>query len=336
MITLIIPVYNGEKYFRQCLESAINQSFSDYEIIIIDDGSTDRTGEICEAYKKRCDYLKVIRHDQNQGLVCSWQHGVQLATGAYIAFLDSDDWIDSKYLEKLSAGTVSGADIVCCNYNMVYENKAILHTERLQPGCYKKDQMLQVVFPALINDGTYLGRGITPHRCGKLFRKELFLKNLNYCNTRISYGEDLNIFFPAILDCDTLIILEDKSGLYFYRQNEASIIHTYKPEMFQQITLLRDRLFTVMQEKAVYDFTDQLNSDFWCLFMEYVKNASKSGDLYRKSIEVFKNYGISEKSVPYNKLSLKLSDRLMLFCLQANNRLFVYFWMKLYSTLKKV
>ncbi|MCI6434220.1 MAG: glycosyltransferase, partial [Clostridiales bacterium] len=102
-ITLIIPVYNGEAHLRRCLDSAVSQSHQSYEILVIDDGSTDGSRAICEEYKARFPFLKVIHQEQNRGLMASWQHGVRLAEGDYIAFLDSDDWVDRQYLEVLAS-----------------------------------------------------------------------------------------------------------------------------------------------------------------------------------------------------------------------------------------
>lgn len=334
-ITLVIPVFNDEKHIEQCLTSALHQSLPACEVIVIDDGSTDRSGEIALEYQNRFPALKVIRHETNQGLVRAWQHGVSLAEGDYIAFLDSDDWIDGGYLAELATGIRTGADIVCCNHNRVYRDRLVFQQEKIPAGVYPRERMIREVFPVLLSDGTYLGRGLTPHRCGKLFRKTLLLDNLHFCDPEISYGEDLNIFFPAIQDCGLLVVLDDRKGLYYYRQNEASMIHSYKTGMFPQITSLRARLLDVMEQKAVYNFTDQLNRDFWCLFLEYVKNEAKAGRCLAKSGEVLSSYQASAKSIPAGGVSLRFSNRLLMECLRKNSKTLVFLWMKLYVLLRK-
>ena len=333
-ITLIIPVYNGEAHLRRCLDSAVGQSHQNYEILVIDDGSTDGSRAICEEYKARFPFLKVIHQEQNRGLIASWQHGVRLAEGDYIAFLDSDDWVDRQYLEALASGIPLGGEIICCSHNRVYGSRAELCREGIPAGCYPKARLLEEVYPVMLNDGTYLGRRLTPHRCGKLFRKGLLTDNFSFCDTEISYGEDLNIFFPAILDCRCLVVLDDPEGLYFYRQNQGSIIHSYKKNMFRQITRLRAHLLDAMEAKAVFDFTDQLNRDYWCLFMEYVKNEARSSHPYEKSGEVLRSCRESQ-GIPVGKLSLRLSDRGLLWCLKKNSRGLIYAWMKLYSLVRK-
>lgn len=335
-ISLIIPVYNAEKYLVQCLESAVHQSFSQYEILLVDDASTDDSGKICMEYQKQYPFVRLIQHTQNQGVMQSWQDAVCEARGDYIAFLDSDDWVSLDYLKNMAAASADGADIVCCNHNRVYGEMLDFQKEQIAAGCYDRNQIREIIFPVLLNNGTYLGRSITPHRWGKLFRKELLLNNLKYCDSRVSYGDDVNIFFPAIQDCRMLTILEDQEGLYFYRQNDSSIVHSYKKEMYQQISCLRRQLLVAMQEKAVYDFKDQVDRDFWCLFLEYVKNEAQLGTHWATSKVVLHNFRISMESVPFVPLFRKKSDYLLLRCLRSNSRVLVYGWLNLYTTLRKV
>lgn len=335
-ITLIIPVYNAERYLRSCLDSALAQSYENYEIVLVNDGSTDATREICQDYAARWHRIRFIDRAENRGLVYTWQEGVAHASGSYLAFLDSDDWVDSRYLESLASGIPEGADIVCCNYNRVYPDQMLLQTEGIAPGTYSREQLLNEVFPVLLNDGTYFGRGISPHRCGKLFRRELIAENMHFCHRKISYGEDLNIFFAAIQDCGRLKILDDRTGLYYYRQNQASIIHTYTKNMFSQIVLLRQKLLEIMEAKQCYDFSGQLSRDFWCQFVDYVKNETGSGELSRSAGEVCRNFAQLQKEVPWDHLRLKPADSVMMFCLRHHLYGMVSGWMKLYAALKKV
>lgn len=334
-ITLVIPVYNCEKYIRQCLDSATKQSYENYEVLVVNDGSTDGTLDICREYENRYQFLRVLHRNENRGLVYSWKEGVRAASGDYIAFLDSDDWVDEQYLESLASGIPNHADIVCCNYNKVFKTKTILQIERVKPGFYTANQIRGDILPILLNDGAFLCRGVSPHRWGKLFRRQLLLDNLIYTCDQISYGEDLNIFFAAIQDCSNLLILDDQKGLYYYRQNEASIIYAYKAEMFNQIYILRNKLFEIMNSKSLYDFTDQINADFLCLFLEYVKNETKRGDMRNASREVFQNFENSREMVSDRKIKLKPLDVLLMFFLRLRLPGLVYIWMKLYHYVKK-
>ncbi|MBR5815952.1 MAG: glycosyltransferase, partial [Anaerotignum sp.] len=265
----------------------------------------------------------------------SWKEGVRVASGAYVAFLDCDDWVDGSYLKELARGIQDDTQIVCCNYNKVFSDRQILQTEYVGPGFYNREQIYETIFPVLLNDGRYLSRGISPHRCGKLFSKQLLMNNLQYADEQITYGEDLNIFFAVMMDCHKILILDDRKGLYFYRQNEQSIIYTYKKAMFLQISLLRKKLFEIMDHKKIYDFSEQLNADFWCLFLEYLKNETKSDNLRLASREVCSCFRESWKEIPFRNLKLKTLDYVVMLCLRYRLYTLVYIWMVLYHFVKK-
>ena len=111
-ISLIIPVYNVEQYLEKCLDSALSQTWKECEIIIVDDGSTDRSASICQEYHCRDSRIRLIRQE-NRGLFEAWVRGFREATGEYTAFLDGDDWVEPDYLERM-AEEAGGADVVCC------------------------------------------------------------------------------------------------------------------------------------------------------------------------------------------------------------------------------
>ena len=100
LISVIVPVYNVEPYLRQCIDSILNQTYTDFELILVDDGSTDRCPEICDKYKEKDDRVRVL-HKTNGGLSDARNHGIDIANGDYITFIDSDDMVSKDYLEVL-------------------------------------------------------------------------------------------------------------------------------------------------------------------------------------------------------------------------------------------
>ena len=121
MISVIVPVYNVEKYLRQCLDSIVAQTYRDLEIILVDDGSIDASGAICDEYAVRDSRIKVV-HQPNRGLSSARNTGLDLVSGEYTFFIDSDDWIHEKALERLLlAQAKTNADLVLCNYQRVDE-----------------------------------------------------------------------------------------------------------------------------------------------------------------------------------------------------------------------
>ena len=116
-ISVIIPAYNVEQYLRQCLDSVVNQTYRNLEIILIDDGSPDNCGKICDEFAKK-DSRVIVIHKQNAGLSAGWNDGLNIATGEWVAFVDSDDWIDVAFFEKmLNASNVKHADAILANAN---------------------------------------------------------------------------------------------------------------------------------------------------------------------------------------------------------------------------
>ena len=109
LISVIIPIYNVEQYLKECLESVINQTYRNLEIILVDDGSKDKSGKICDEYKNKDERIKVV-HKENGGLSDARNAGMKIATGKYIQFIDSDDFIDKDMIETL--------------YNLIIENEA--------------------------------------------------------------------------------------------------------------------------------------------------------------------------------------------------------------------
>ena len=134
LISIIIPVYNVEKYLRKCLDSIINQTYKKLEIILIDDGSTDNSGKICEEYAKKDDRIIVI-HKENAGVSSARNRGIELANGKYIGFIDSDDWIEENMYETLYQNLLQfDVDISMCNYSIIRNHKKTFHKHDLEDG----------------------------------------------------------------------------------------------------------------------------------------------------------------------------------------------------------
>lgn len=143
MISVIIPVYNVESYLKRCLDSVINQSYQDLEIILIDDGSTDNSSKICDEYASN-DPRVIVIHKQNAGQAAARNDGINIAKGEYIAFVDSDDWIELDMYELLMQAIIdTKADIVASGLNMVYQNRVLnLNPNSVSRISYTKEEAL--------------------------------------------------------------------------------------------------------------------------------------------------------------------------------------------------
>lgn len=125
MVSIIIPVYKTESYLAKCIESCMHQTYQNIEIILIEDGSPDRYGEICDAYAKQDERIRVI-HKENTGVSDSRNEGLEIASGEFIMFVDSDDWIDAEMVEELvTAQQKYDVDLVECGHRNIYKDGKI-------------------------------------------------------------------------------------------------------------------------------------------------------------------------------------------------------------------
>lgn len=207
MITAIIPVYNVEKYLNECIESVLNQTYKDLEIILINDGSTDNSGKICDEYAKADSRIKVI-HKENGGLSSARNAGIEVATGDYYTFIDSDDYITHDMTEQLLYALEStGADISVCK---ITENEnEVQNTVTNSIMVYTKKQTLKFILTE---------KTILTVACGKLYKKELF-DNIRYPEGKIY--EDLGTTYKLV-ELSEKIALADVEK-YYYRTNPESI-----------------------------------------------------------------------------------------------------------------
>lgn len=209
MLSVIVPVYNVEKYLDKCISSIINQTFKNIEILLIDDGSTDLSGEICDAWKQKDSRIKVF-HKQNGGLSDARNYGLMNASGIYVGFVDSDDFLDEEMYNRLMLGCEKyNADVGCCNKVRVFNDKKICENVISSNKFINKSQALLLL---LLSD---------PSVCNKIFKKDLFQ------NIKFPYGklyEDIATT-PHLIDKSNGMYIDCIAGYYYNQLNNGSIIH---------------------------------------------------------------------------------------------------------------
>ena len=187
MISIIIPVYNVEQYLKKCIDSILRQAYTDYEVILIDDGSTDSSGAICDQYLSNKQFK--IFHQNNQGVSSARNKGLSAATGDYILFVDPDDWIEDNALEVLIQ-EVTDSDLIMFNFYRVYESINNKHHD-----C-KKNISNAYSAKHFICDPYYEILGENGCLCNKLYKRST-IGNMVF-DKNVSYGEDA-LFIASIL-----------------------------------------------------------------------------------------------------------------------------------------
>lgn len=207
-ISVVIPVYNTKKYIDPCINSVINQTYKNLEIILVDDGSIDGSGGICDKYAKRDKRIKVI-HKINEGLVAAREAGVIEAEGEYIAFVDSDDYIELntyEYLiEKLEDITV---DLVMYNLVEDFEDHSVIKNNKFDYGFYDKNQIQQLIIPHMLSYGYFFDFGILPNLVCKLISKDLWNRAQLAVSHEVKVGEDADVTFQLMIKTNNLQIVD--------------------------------------------------------------------------------------------------------------------------------
>ena len=215
MISIIVPVYNVEPYLRKCLDSIINQTYRDLEILIIDDGSTDGSGEICNEYAASDHRLQVI-HQNNKGLSEARNSGIDIATGDYILFVDGDDWIESNTVECLYQACLDhNAEVSCCGHYKEFADRTTVHSLVTSKKEYEGEE---IAVPAM--------KGSFAHYAWeKLWERSLFEE------CRFPSGmqfEDVATTWRLFLRCNKVVCIPDVLFHYTYRKDSIGNTKTMK------------------------------------------------------------------------------------------------------------
>lgn len=224
LISIILPVYNVADYLQTCLDSILNQTYRNIEIICIDDGSTDGSGEICDNYAKKDLRIKVI-HQGNQGVSKARNVGLQICNGEYIGFVDSDDWLEPQMYERLvqALNCKKTIGVAMCGYFMNYESeeKKIINRRPVPQKIIPMSQMLYYIY----RRDEY--RGVASYLVTKLFRREV----LGLDNHPIRFSEELKVGEDVLFAAECYLRIQEAvyidESLYHYRQRNNSAMHLY-------------------------------------------------------------------------------------------------------------
>ena len=297
-LSVVIPVYNVQDYLEECVYSVVKQTYSNLEIIIVDDGSTDKSGEICDCLKDIDNRIKVI-HQVNAGLSAARNTGIDSATGEYIAFVDSDDWIETTMYEKLMMNILkSGKDMGCCGRYVVSEDgkKTIMYSEAT-PIIYSNKEALKKIFKL---------ESIDVAAWDKVYKKELF-NDIKYPVGEVN--EDAAIIIQLLRKTNGIVHVGE--ALYNYRHRWGSItksgysekldvVYWHLKKMKEEVNLyfpsFKD-LFKTYEAYVSYCMTIKIlrnPSEFHkykCQYNQYIKILSSTYTYMLTS----KNVGVKDK-----------------------------------------
>lgn len=217
MISLIVTVYNVGRYLGRCVSSIISQTYGDFELILVDDGSTDGSSELCDSYVGQ-DNRVVVIHKENGGLVSARKAGITVAQGEYVGFIDGDDWIEpGMYMHLMEAAVGCRADMVLGGCIEDVNGQASCKRNCFHTGIYDKERLRREIYPYMLCAGDFCGTGVQPYICNKLIRREIAYVSIMAVDSRIRVGEDVAAVIPMLLRADRVAITDDCDYHYCMR-----------------------------------------------------------------------------------------------------------------------
>lgn len=233
LFSIIVPIYNVETELNQCVQSLVSQTYHNIEIILVDDGSTDTSSQICDRFA-HIDERVIVIHKKNEGLVNARKSGVEVAGGEYIGFVDGDDYVALDLYEKLAEILKDDKiDIVCQGFKWIYEDGHVKnYKEPLLSGRYEKKRLIERVYPTMMCNRKTFYRQIAPSICTKTVRKSILKKRLGMVDENIRDGEDALISYPCLYDAECVYIANEVQK-YFYRVHEKSMSHKHENQWLQ-------------------------------------------------------------------------------------------------------
>lgn len=290
-LSVVIPVYNSENYLAKCLESIIDQSFQNLEVILIDDGSTDKSPHICDMYSEKYRNIKTL-HVKNSGPSAARNLGITLARGEYISFIDADDYIESDMMEKMIAAIEKfQGDIAICDYYIDTEStnkRAIISYDIPENKSLNFKDIGNYIVPQLLSNGSNGGM------CNKIYKSELLLTLLQSgikLNEKINYGEDHFYLMTLFKYVNSWVYV--KKPLYHYIKRNNNSLTRKKRQLVERFEILNNFY------KNRVSFAEHFNQNTVAIKIAYYKELLKCF-LHSSRAVTYGNY--KEMKAEYSKL----------------------------------
>lgn len=337
LISIIVPIYKVEKYIHRCVDSIINQSYKNLEIILVDDGSPDNSGVICNEYQKQDSRVKVI-HKKNGGLGFARNSGLDCASGKYVTFIDGDDYIGNKQIEKMySFMKETETDTCMAGHTKVYKDKQVEHLNVCSGKVYK-DKIKEHILPRMCGADAHGNDYIEMSVCMVLLSNEIIQNNhLRFVSEREYVSEDLVFDFEYYPLSKGVCILDTTD--YYYCDNEDSLTTKYRSDRFES----QIRLY-----KLLIDKSKNLNIENLCkvrlqntviaiarysIKLEYKFAGSNGKNIANENVRrICKNNTLQEIMSEYDDHDIRMASRVINYLIRHQN----YFLLKITMKAKNI
>ena len=291
-ISVIVPIYNVDIYLHQCVDSIINQSLREIEIILVNDGSTDHSLHICEYFRKLDNRIVLINKENNSGLVAARKTGLQYASGKFVMYVDADDWIDKKYIENIYSEALHyNVDAVFPSHIREFLGNQKIISNKIESGVYDNKRLKVSVLPRMISFNQFFSHGITSYSWGKLFLRTHLIEFQMNIPDDIVMGEDAALVFTLLPTLDSIYI-SDIAG-YYYRQRPGSIVkvvENYDTEAKKLSSLFQYLAINLSKYYPKYNINTQLLDYVYALALMRIGSQSRDGDIALSELMQHQNF----------------------------------------------
>ena len=235
LVSVIVPIYNAEKYLEECIESILSQSYENIEVILVDDGSMDASSTICDTYAEQ-DGRIIVHHKANEGLVRARKTGLSLAHGEYVCFVDADDMIMPEMLSYF-VSHIGDADLITSGCQRQLANgERKQEFDALAAGVYTTAQEKKYLLANMFTFEHTFTDGLMPYLWNKMYRASILKEAIQCVDDAIVKWEDRALLYPYVLRCKSVVIT--KESFYFYRYSANSMIHSASKNVLHNLNLL--------------------------------------------------------------------------------------------------
>ena len=323
LFSILVPVFNVEKYLSQCIESILNQTEQDFELILVDDGSNDSSGQVCDSYQKLYPVRIRVIHQENKGLLLARRAAIKEAKGDYCVFVDSDDYLRLDALEiikQIIDETKSDLILYNCidftdkgkqrERNPVFAGKQIFCEEN-------KYKIYEKIIEGNSLNNLFL----------KVVKKDLLDKDTDYSRVAfVSNGEDLLQTLPIVTNAKKIVYID--TPLYFYRQNVSSMTRTFNPKWFESVSFVFKQLANYTKKWNMYD-EEKLKRRYIQIIIQAIKqmgypSCNIRSIILKNYLEVLAHDEYFIEAYDHVKLrNINLTWRIMLRLLRQRNILLI-------------
>ncbi len=334
-ISVVVAVYNAEKFLNKCIESIVNQGYKNLQIILVDDGSKDSSLEICKGFETRDSRIEIV-HKENGGLTSARKAGFDVAQGGYIVFLDSDDFLEKDYIDKLYQSIVNNnSDIAICGY---YLDKGEVSSKILlkhSKDVYEKNEFLDnLILPGIFpmqNDETR----ILNFMWLRMYKKSIITDKC-FVSEREVYTEDLFFNLSAYDNCNRVSIVD--ACLYHYVENPNSLTHIYRSNKYDMEMQRIKQISAYLEEKGI-DHSERIQRVGLRAIWECIDNAMGIGSYsaFAKDIKkLYQTEKLRELNIQVVLGQATKTEVICYFCFKYKLIFTTYLFKKIVGLLKRI